>query len=170
MIFFSDTVNNAPIQVQLTGNGQTWEQVKRVLYQSIHSFGTEFFGEPLNYGQMDIVDFSFGSVGQDREQDEHVLYQRIQFSDTGILGEALKDRQNDIEDTLSGSVLIRLRPVTDQAVQNLISAKENNNLLQMVFGILRRLNITKLMSEKESLQIQIKVFYDSLATPKRGKF
>lgn len=166
-ISFSDDVKNEPIQVQLTGSSSNWQQIKHVLDQRIYSSDAEIFWEVLNHGQMDIADISFGSVDRDREPDKHVLYQRTQFSNTWIFWEPLKDRQTA---TVSGSVLIRLRPVTDQAVQNLISAKENNKLLKMFFGILRSVNITKLIGETEPLRIEIKIFYDRLAAPKKSKF
>lgn len=108
----------------------------------------------------------YGRIG---EQVEQVLYKRMRSSDTEILGEALSHGQMDIDDVSAGSVVIRLRPVTDQAVQTLINAKDNNKLLQMIFGILRKVNIAKIMSDTKSLQIRIQVFYDMLATSKQGK-
>lgn len=108
----------------------------------------------------------YGPVG---EQVEQVLYERLHSTDTEILGETLSHGQVDIDDVFPGSVVIRLRPVTDQAVQTLIGAKENNKLLQMIFGILRKVNIAKIMSDTKSLKIRIQVFYDMLATSKQGK-
>lgn len=107
--------------------------------------------------------------GQTGEQVEQVLYQRIHSLETEIFGETLSHGQMDIDDVYPGSVVLRLKPVTDQAVQTLISAKENNKMLQMVFGILRRVNIANLMRDTNSLQIRIQVFYDRLATSKQSK-
>lgn len=137
--------------MQLTGFGRNWQEVKTVLYQRIHSSDAEIFWEAFNHGQMDIEDISFDSVARD----------------TSNFLEACNDRQTA---SVSGFVLFRLRPVTDQAVQNLISAKENNKLLKMFLGILRSVNITKVIGETESLPIKIKIFYDKLAAPKKSKF
>lgn len=107
--------------------------------------------------------------GQTGKHVEQVLYQRIHSSDTEIIGEALSHGQMDIDDVFEGSVILRLKPITDKAVQTLISAKENKRLLQMIFEILQRINIAKFMSDSKSLKIRIQVFYDKLATSKQGR-
>lgn len=89
-------------------------------------------------------------------------------SDTEILGETLSRGQMDIDDVFSGSVVIRLRPVTDDAVQNLLNAKENNKLIQMIFGMLQKVDIAKLIGTTKSLQIKIQVFNDRSKTPESG--
>lgn len=107
--------------------------------------------------------------GETGKQVEQVLYQRIRSSITGILGETLSHGQMDIDDVFHGSVVLRLKPVTVQAVQTLISAKENNKLVHMIFGILRKINIAKLMSDTDPLKIRIQIFYDKVATSMQSK-
>lgn len=124
-------------------------------------FSDDVYNEPI---EMRLT--VYGRFGEHVEQ---ILYEHIRSSDTDILGEVLSHGQMDISDVSQGSVVIRLRPVTDQAVQTLISAKENNKLLQMIFGILRTVNIAKIISETKSLQIRIQVIYDKSATSKQGK-
>lgn len=103
-------------------------------------------------------------------QVEQALYQRFQSTETEILEEAISLGQMDLYDISSGSVVLQLRPVTDQATQTLLNAKENNHLLEMIFGMLKRVNISQMMDGSKPLEIKVQVCYASTTKPKSGEF
>lgn len=107
--------------------------------------------------------------GPNGKQLEQALHQQIQSKDTRILEEAIVHGQMDIEDVATGSVVIQLRPVTDQAVQILLNARENNRLVEMVLGMLKRVNAPDMMQGTESLEVRVQVSYASSAAAKSRK-
>lgn len=100
---------------------------------------------------------------------EHALYQQLHSSDAEILGEVVSHGQMNIEKVVLGSVVLILKPLTDQAVQTLLDAKTNNNLAQMIFAMLSKIDIKKMMDNAEPLEIRVQVLYSESA-PKPCKF
>lgn len=98
---------------------------------------------------------------KDAPEVEQALYHQINSKETGILEEAIIHGQANIEDVSQGSVVIQLRPLTDQAVQTLLNAKENNKLLDMIFGMLQQVNIDEIMGSSDSLELNVQVCYAS---------
>lgn len=76
---------------------------------------------------------------------------------TDFMDEAISHWEMLIEDVKSGSVVLQLKPITDQAVQNLLNAKENNNLLHMVLGMLKQIDRFKLFGESQILKINVEI-------------
>lgn len=107
-----------------------------------------------------------GPIGNQLEQ---ALRRQIQSTDTGILEEAIAHGQMDITGVDSGSVVIQLKPVTDQAVQTLLNARENNRLVEMILGMLKRVNAPEVMQRTEPLEVKVQVSYASPAATKSGK-
>lgn len=75
----------------------------------------------------------------------------------------------DIENVSSGSVVLQLRPLTDRAVKTSLDAKKNNNLVEIIFGMLKNINVADKMDKTEPLEIQVQVCYASLAKGNLGK-
>lgn len=115
------------------------------------------------------VNVRLSMQGPNGKQLEQALHQQIQSKDTRILEEAIAHGQMDIEDVATGSVVIQLRPVTDQAVQILLNARENNRLVEMVLGMLKRVNAPDMMQGTESLEVRVQVSYASSAAAKSCK-
>ena len=102
---------------------------------------------------------------KDSPKVEQALYQRIVSNNIGFFEEAIMHGQTNIEHVLPGSVVLQLRPVTDEAVQTLLNAKENNALLDMIFGMLKQANIYEILDSSESLELKVQVCY---ANPDQG--
>ncbi|XP_062571659.1 uncharacterized protein LOC134233692 [Saccostrea cucullata] len=98
-------------------------------------------------------------------QVEQALLQQVLSTDTAILEEAITHGQMDIEDVSSGSVVIQLRPVTDQAVQTLLNARENNRLVELVLGMIKRVNVPSVQG-MEPLEVRVQVSYSQSAAAK----
>lgn len=103
-------------------------------------------------------------------QIEHELIQRIRSDDPDILEEILSHGQMDVEYVFDGSVVLQLRPVTDDAVQTLLNAKENNRLLEMIFGILKKARLDKKFDSEKSCQIRVQIFYAKSVTSMFSKY
>lgn len=103
-------------------------------------------------------------------QVEHSLIHHINLSDPMILMQTLSHGQSVIGGVSSGSVIIQLRPITDQAVQNLLDAKNNNCLIEMIFGMLLHINVAKAMNTEGSLVVKVRVLYASADKAKPGNY
>lgn len=79
-------------------------------------------------------------------------------SGTEILEEAILHGVVDIRGVSSGSIVLQLRPVTDQAVQTLLNVRENNRLVEMIVGMLKKVNIASMMDGTEPLEIKVQVY------------
>lgn len=101
---------------------------------------------------------------------EEYLNQHISPDDAFIREEVLTHGQMDMEDVRQGSIVLRLRPITDQAVQNLLNAKKNNNLVEMICAILKQVHIEKMVDETTPITVGIQVIYSYPASDKPGKF
>lgn len=104
----------------------------------------------------------------DGSQVEQAL-QDINSSSTGILEEAISKAKMDIKEVSKGSVVLQLRPLTDQAVQTLLNAKENNRLVEMIIGMLQKANITKITDWTTPVEIKVLVKYAKTGKAKSGR-
>ena len=68
-----------------------------------------------------------------------------------------------------GSVILQLRPVTEQAANKLLNAKENNRLLEMVLEMLEHTDIEKQVDVSKPFKIKVQVRYASSTKPKQGE-
>lgn len=90
------------------------------------------------------------------------------LSSTGISEESISCGQMYIEKVSKGSVVLQLRPVTDQAVKTLLNARENNNLVEMITGMLQKSNIAKIM-DGTMFEITVQVRYAKPGNAKSGR-
>lgn len=95
--------------------------------------------------------------GRTGPQVEQVL-QDSHSSGTEILEEAILHGVVDIRGVSSGSIVLQLRPVTDQAVQTLLNVRDNNRLVEMIVGMLKKVNIASMMDGTEPLEIKVQVY------------
>lgn len=89
-------------------------------------------------------------------------------SRTEISSEVIS-HQLDLETVSHGSVVLQLRPITDQAVQTLLNAKHNNRLVEMIYGMLTQVDIEKILNDAEPLKIRVNVCYAYSVKAKPGK-
>lgn len=104
--------------------------------------------------------------GHTESRIEQALYN--ESSNTGILSEVMT-HQLDLETVSHGSVVLQLRPITDQAVQTLLNAKHNNKLVEMIYGMLKQVDIEKILNDTEPLKIRVNVCYANSVEGKPGK-
>lgn len=104
--------------------------------------------------------------GHTKSRMEQALYN--ESSSTGVLSEVIS-HQLDIETVSHGSVVLQLRPITDQAVQTLLNAKDNNKLVEMIYGMLKQIDIEKILNDTEPLKIRVNVCYANSVKGKPGK-
>lgn len=129
----------------------------------------EFIELILDYVQNESLQLCMKITGSTGARVEHAVFQQLS-SDAEILGEVISHGQMNIEKVVLGSVVLILRPLTDQAVQTLLDAKTNNNLAQMIFAMLSKIDIKKMMDTAEPLEIRVQVLYSESAKPKPCKF
>ncbi|XP_061164251.1 uncharacterized protein LOC133173280 [Saccostrea echinata] len=125
-------------------------------WRATHSFAT-VASESVQNRSINIRLAMEGATGSQVEQ---ALHQQILSSETRILEEAITHGQMNIEDVSSGSVVIQLRPVTDQAVQTLLNARENNRLVELILGMIKRVNVPSVQST-EPLEVRVQVSYSN---------
>lgn len=94
--------------------------------------------------------------------------QNIHPSSTGISEDSISCGQMYIEKVSKGSVVLQLRPVTDQAVKTLLNARENNRLVEMIPGMLQKSNIAKIM-DGTMFEITVQVRYAKPGNAKSGR-
>lgn len=124
----------------------------------------------LDYVQNESLQLCIKIPGSTGARVEHALFQQLHSSDADILGEVICHGQMNIEKVGLDSVVLILRPLTDQAVQTLLDAKTNNNLAQMIFAMLSKIDIKKMMDNAVPLKIRVQVLYSESAKPKPCKF
>lgn len=99
---------------------------------------------------------------------EENLFERIQSPGFGILEEAIVHGQMIPGDIYRGSIILHLRPVTDEAAQTLLNAKDNNKLLEMIFRILKKVKVEDIIDEEEPLKIKVQVQYAKSSKERQG--
>lgn len=101
---------------------------------------------------------------------EHDLYQHINSDDTETLEDTILHGQMNIMNVSLGSVVLQLRPLTDQAVHTLLNAKDNNRLIEMILGMLKKINIAQIMENTEQMNIKLQIHSVNSADAKSGKY
>lgn len=102
-------------------------------------------------------------------QIEQSLIDSFRSSNADISEAAISIGQMDSSRVTEGSVIIQLRPVTDDAAQTLLNAKENNRLYEMILGILRKVDIARKLDNEMPLQIRVQVYYSKSQAAETGK-
>lgn len=116
----------------------------------------------------ELLEVQLTVEGHDGSQVEQAL-QDTHTSSTGILEEAISHGQMDIEEVFEGSVVLMLRPLTDQAVQTLLSARENNRLVEMIIGMLQKANIAEITDGTIPVEIKVQIKYAKPGKAKSGR-
>lgn len=101
--------------------------------------------------------------GRNAERIEWDLFQQLESSVSGLWQLFMAYGQMIIEKVLRGSLVLQLRPLTDQAVKTLLNAKENNKLVDILFGMLKNIKIADKIDGTEQLKIMVQVCYASPA-------
>lgn len=118
--------------------------------------------------QNDPIDMEVTVYDIDMELQSY-LYECFRSSET-FSEEVFTQGQMGVEQVSYGSIVIRLRPISDQAVQNLLNAKENNKLLEMIGGILKEAYIKKVTDKTTPMRVGIQVFYSNSPSKKPSEF
>ena len=100
---------------------------------------------------------------------EETIYEGYNLSATEMEEVTASEAEMTIDKTFLGSVVFQLRPLTDQAAQNLLDAKTNNRLVKMVYGILKQAQIPEMTSGSKPLEIKVQVCYARSTKPNEGK-
>lgn len=116
----------------------------------------------------ELLEVQLTVEGHNGSQVEQAL-QDTHTSSTRILEEAISHGQMDIEEVFEGSVVLQLRPLTDQAVQTLLSARENNRLVEMIIGMLQKANIAKITDGTIPVEIKVQIKYAKPGKAKSGR-
>ena len=101
--------------------------------------------------------------------EEERLIEQFRASAYGIMENAISHGDMYVDDIKPGSVILQLRPVTEQAANKLLNAKENNRLLEMILGMLEHTDIEKQVDVSKPLNIKVQVWYASSTKPKQGE-
>lgn len=75
----------------------------------------------------------------------------------------------DIENVFCGFVVFQLRFLIDNVVKILFDVKKNNNLVEIVFGMLKNIKIVDKMDKIELVEIKVQVCYVNLIKGNFGK-
>ncbi|XP_078339927.1 uncharacterized protein LOC111110586 isoform X5 [Crassostrea virginica] len=94
------------------------------------------------------------------------LTEEFRASASEIMENAISHGEMYVDDIKPGSVVLQLRPVTEQAANKLLNAKENNRLLEMVLEMLEHTDIEKRVDVSKPLKIKVQVWYASSTKPK----
>lgn len=105
-----------------------------------------------------------------RKEIEQDLVQCISSRNADILETAISCGQMDISEATKGSVVLQLRPVTDDAVQTLLNAIENNRLLDMILEMVKKVDKAKVMDYERPLQIRVQVVYAKSTATKTSEY
>ena len=98
------------------------------------------------------------------------LHRDFHSAESEILDKAIICGQMILERISAGCVVLQLRPLTENATQLLLKAKENNRLFEMIFEMLKQINIFDKMVGSNKLEIKVQVCYASATKPNSGKF
>lgn len=102
-------------------------------------------------------------------QIEQSLIESFGSSKSDISEAAISIGQMDSLRVTEGSVIIQLRPVTDDAAQTLLNARENSRLLEMILEILRKVDVARMLNIERTVQIRVQVYYSKLQAPETCK-
>lgn len=102
-------------------------------------------------------------------QIEQSLIEFFRSTNADISEAAISIGQMDPSRVTEGSVIIQLRPVTDDAAQTLLNAKENNRLIEMILEILTKVDIARTLAIERAVQIRVQVYYSKSQAPETSK-
>ena len=97
------------------------------------------------------------------------LAEEFRASASEIMENAISHGEMYVDGIKPGSVILQLRPVTEQAANKLLNAKENNRLLEMVLEMLEHTDIEKQVNVSKPLKIKVQVWYARSSKPKQGE-
>lgn len=117
----------------------------------------------------DQIELQITVKGRNAEQIERDLFQQLESSAPGLWQLIMAYGQMNIEKVSRGSLVLQLRPLTDQAVKTLLNAKENNKLVYIIFGMLKNIKIVDKIDGTEPLKIMVQVCYASQAKENTGE-
>lgn len=102
-------------------------------------------------------------------QIEQSLIESFGSSNADISEAAISIGQMDSSRVTEGSVIIQLRPVTDDAAQTLLNAKKNNRLIEMILEILTKVDIARTLAIERAVQIRVQVYYSKSQAAETSK-
>lgn len=117
----------------------------------------------------DQIELRITVKGRNAERIERDLFQQLESSASGLWRLFMAYGQMIIEKVLRGSLVLQLRPLTDQAVKTLLNAQENNKLVDIIFGMLKNIKIGDKIDGTEQLKIMVQVCYASPAKENTGE-
>lgn len=117
----------------------------------------------------DQIELRITVKGRNAELIERDLFQQLESSASGLWRLFMAYGQMIIEKVLRGSLVLQLRPLTDQAVKTLLNAKENNKLVDIIFRMLKNITIAEKIDGTEQLKIMVQVCYASPAKENTGE-
>lgn len=117
----------------------------------------------------DQIELRITVKGRNAELIERDLFQQLESSASGLWRLFMAYGQMIIEKVLRGSLVLQLRPLTDQAVKTLLNAKENNKLVDIIFRMLKNIKIAEKIDGTEQLKIMVQVCYASPAKENTGE-
>lgn len=117
----------------------------------------------------DPIELRLTVKGRNAEGVERDLLQQLESSAPKPWQLTMAYGHMDIENVSCGSVVLQLRPLTDQAVKTLLNAKKNNKLVDIIFGMLKNIKIADKIDGTEPLEIKVQVCYASAANENTGK-
>lgn len=116
----------------------------------------------------DPIELRLTVKGRNAEGVERDLLQQFESSAPKPWQLTMAYGHMDIENVSCGSVVLQLRPLTDQAVKTLLNARENNRLVEMITGMLQKSNIAKIM-DGTMFEIKVQVRYAKPGNAKSGR-
>lgn len=117
----------------------------------------------------DQIELRITVKGRNAEGIERDLIQQLESFAPGTWQLIMAYGQMNIEKVSCGSVVLQLRPLIDQAVKTLLNAKENNKLVDIIFGMLKNIKIADKIDGTEPLKIKVQVCYASPVKENTGK-
>ena len=97
------------------------------------------------------------------------LTEEFRESASEITETAISHGEMYVDGIKPGCVVLQLRPVTEQAANKLLNAKENNRLLEMVLEMLEHTDLEKQADVSKPVKIKVQVWYASSTESKPGE-
>lgn len=117
----------------------------------------------------DQIELRITVKGRNAERIERDLFQQLESSASGLWQLFMTYGQMIIEKVSHGSLVLQLRPLTDQAVKTLLNAKENNKLVDIIFGMLNNIKFADKIDGTKPLKIMVQVCYASQTQENTGE-
>lgn len=117
----------------------------------------------------DQIELRITVKGRNAERIERDLFQQLESSASGLWQLFMAYGQMIIEKVSHGSLVLQLRPLTDQAVKTLLNAKENNKLVDIIFGMLNNIKFADKIDGTKPLKIMVQVCYASQTQENTGE-